>query len=153
MQILIARKRIAGTLPFFEYCALVPFDQISVERQNRISYRSNFGYKGELWVRLPEVIAPMDWLRSPPSVAKHETGKHILRAAKRIETVLVRANFPEMTKETVPIIFQAEQDYDDTLTHTHVGDLVDWFSRWDGDLDAISAESLGLLHFPTSRAA
>ena len=74
MRIIVARRRIRGTLPHFEYRVLIPFDQISIERQNLIHTRSDYGIKSGPWARTSEVIAPMAHLRMPPGLVRYEVG-------------------------------------------------------------------------------
>ncbi len=144
MQILAARKRIPGTRPLFEYRVLVPFDQIPVERHTLIHYRSDFGFSGCHYARLTEVIAPTAFLRMTPSPAKHDLGLDILTVAKRIEALIVRALYPEMTAERIPIVFCANAEHDDRQTHIDVRDLVDSYRQFAQGTELPSTEAFGL---------
>ncbi len=144
MQILVTRKRISGVRPLFEYRVLVPFDQISLERQHLIHYRSNFGFRGALYARLSEIIAPMAFLRMAPSLAKHEHGLDILAVARRLEATIIRALYPEMTADRVPIIFTAEADHDDRQVHTDVDDLIGSYRHYASGHSALTSDDVGL---------
>ena len=89
MQILLTRKRLAGTRPLYEYRLFVPFEMLSAERQARIHYRTDFAKRGGPLARLTEVIAPMDYLRAEPSLTKYDVGRDICTVAKRIEAILI----------------------------------------------------------------
>lgn len=144
MQIVVTRKRVTGTLPQYEYRLFVPFDQLSPERQSLIHYRTDFGRQGGPHARLTEVIAAMDYLMMAPGLARYDRGRAIARIAKRIEAIVIRALFPEMTAALVPILFLNETEFDDTLAYTRMIDLAgrhDWLARI---IDDVTAEGLAL---------
>lgn len=144
MDILVTRKRIKGTLPHYEYRLFVPFDQLTPERQRLIHYRTDFGKAGGPHARLTEVIAPIDYLRMEPGLARFDVGRSIATVAKRIEARIIGALFPEMTAPIVPILYLGTSNLDDAQIFTRTGDLVgrfDWLARMAGEL---SADDLGL---------
>jgi hypothetical protein len=153
MQILATRRRIAGTLPHFEYRVFVPFDQISVERQNLIPNRSDYGFKGGPWARTREVIAPMDHLRMPPGLAKHDHGRKIEALAKRIDAILLRAVYPEMTATVVPIVLAMPSNPDDALVYTDIADISGRYLSLHAGFAELTSEDLGLRTYHHSRAA
>lgn len=139
MEILSTRKRIAGTLPYYEYRLFVPFDQLSVERQGLIHYWTDFGRVGGPFARLSEVIAPIAYLRMEPGLTKFDIGREIAGVAKRVEATIIAALYPEMTAEAVPPLFLADQELDDALIFTRVDDLIgryEWLARVTGDFKA-----------------
>ena len=145
MEILATRTRITGTLPLFEYRLFVPLDGLSPERQRLIHYRTNFGRIGGPFARMPEIIAPMEYLELEPGLRRHEVGQKIARAAKRIETVLIAALYPEMTARPVPLLFQAAEEHNDAMIFTRADDLVgryEWLASIAGHVEAAE---LGLL--------
>lgn len=153
MQILATRRRIAGTLPHFEYRIFVPFDQISVERQNLIPNRSDYGFKGGPWARMREVIAPMDYLRMAPGLSRHDCGRPIEALSKRIEAILLGALYPEMTAVVVPIVLAVPSNPDDSLIFTDISDISGRFLALNQLGERLTSEGLGLRAMHHSRAA
>lgn len=127
MHILASRKRIAGTLPLAEYRILVPYEELTPTRSALISMRSNYGIQGGPYARLPEVIAPLDWLRMEPGLAKYDTGRDIDRIAKQIEAVLLHVVFPEMTANPVPPIYRASREIGTTVVAATINDISDGY--------------------------
>ena len=147
MEILATRTRVTGTLPQYEYRLLVPFDELPAERQRLIHYRTNFGKAGGPYARLTEVIAPIDYLRMEPGLARFDVGRTIASVAKRLEAKLIAALYPEMTAPIVPILFLAAEELDDAMIFTRTQELVgrfDWIASMIGELDA-SGFGLSLL--------
>ncbi|BAI98993.1 hypothetical protein Sj15T_09910 [Sphingobium sp. TA15] len=154
MQILAARKRIAGTLPLAEYRILIPFDAITPTRSALISMRSNYGVEGGPYARLPEVIAPLDWLRMEPGLAKYDAGRDIDRIAKQIEAVLLHAIFPEMTANPVPPIYRSPREITTTVIRAHINDISDGYRFLHRKGVTPSGDApFGLQLLPQSRAA
>lgn len=146
MQIVCTRTRSAGAEPLYQYLLLVPFDQLSYERQDRIHYRTDFGGKrhGGPHARLPEVIAPIDYLRLPPGLEKHRLGGEIHRVGRRIEALLVAGLYPEMIDPILPTLFRAPEELDDGQIFTRTDDLTGRFVELAARLDTLTAADLGL---------
>lgn len=153
MKIIATRRRVSGTLPLYEYRVFVPFSALAAERQARIHYRCDFAHWGEPLARIAEVIAPMAYLQQPPGLAKHDAGRAIAATARSVEAALVRALFPEMTADRVPLLFHGDEGWPDTRLVAAVSDL----AGRQPELAGIDGESdvalLGLADLPEMRAA
>lgn len=146
MQIVCTRTRSAGSEPLYQYMLLVPFDQLSYERQDRIHYRTDFGGKrhGCPHARLPEVIAPIDYLRLPPGLEKQRQGGEIYRIGRRIEALLVAGLYPEMVYPILPPLFRALEELDDAQIFTRTDDLTGRYAELAARIDTLTAAELGL---------
>lgn len=144
MKLLAARRRIRGTLPHYEYRVFVPLDEISAERQDLLTTRSDYGFKPGPWARVAEVIAPMDYLRLPPGGLRYDMGRDITAVAKQVETAIIRHLYPEMTAPTVPLVFAAAGEFSDQSTWARTGELTARFNHLARDVDSLTAELLGL---------
>ncbi|MET0374655.1 MAG: hypothetical protein ABW128_10410 [Rhizorhabdus sp.] len=153
MEILATRKRITGTLPHYEYRLFVPFDQLSDERQRLIHYRTDFGTRQGLHARLADVIAPIEHLRMPPGLRRHDLGRGIATIAKRVETLLIAAIYPEMTAVLVPILFLASEEHNDAQVFTCTMDLVCRFAWLAERIDHLTAAGLALHGIVAEQAA
>lgn len=154
MQILATRKRIAGTLPHYEYRLLVPFDQIDPRRSRLIANRSDYGVPGGPHARLPDILAPLDWLRMSPGLTRYEVGRDIDRVARHLEAVFIASLYPEMTANPVPLIFHGTADLEDAIIVTAINDITDGyrFLRHD-DPATLTAERFHLVAPARPRAA
>jgi hypothetical protein len=150
MQILLTRKRLAGTRPLYEYRLFVPFEMLSAERQGRIHYRTDFAKRGGPLARLTEVIAPMDYLRAEPSLTKFDVGRDICAVAKRIEAILIGA---EMRAEIVPLLYEHREEFDDAMVMTDINDLADRYALLARTACQLTAADLGLAAHAHARAA
>ena len=146
MQIVATRTRAAGAEPLFQYMVLVPFDQLSEERQFRIHYRTDFGGRRnrEPHARLAEIIAPIDHLRLPPGLERHRQAREILPVARRVEALAIGAIFPEMTAGLIPTLFRAASEFDDVQVFTRTHDLSGSFPDLARRIDRLTAADLGL---------
>lgn len=153
MQIIATRKRVGGTLPLYEYRILVPFSALSAARHDRIHYRCDFAGWGEPLARIAEVIAPIDYLRLAPGSAKHATAAALAITAKMVEAALVRALFPEMTAERVPLLFHGQDGLADVRLAAIVDDLTGREAEFAAAGARVTAELLGLTPDVQARAA
>ena len=153
MQIIATRKRIGGTQPLYEYRIFVPFSALSAARQDRINYRCDFAQRGEPLARIAEVIAPIDYLRLAPGSAKHAAGLALIVTAKTVEAVLVRALFPEMTAERVPLLFHGRDGLADVRLAAIVDDLTGREAEFAAAGARLTPEALHLVHDVQARAA
>lgn len=143
MQIIATRKRIGGTLPLYEYRVFVPLSALSAARQERIHYRCDFAHWGEPLARIAEVIAPIGYLQLAPGIARFEAGHAIAATAKTVEALLVRALFPEMTAERVPILFPGDEGRPDVRLVAVVDDLADRQPEFAAAGDHLTTAMLG----------
>ncbi|WP_454887327.1 hypothetical protein [Sphingomonas oryzagri] len=145
MQILATRKRVAGTLPLYEYRILVPIDHLLRNRAALISERCNDPISGGPHARLHDVIAPIDWLRMKPGLDRDEKGRDIARIAEHIEAVLIAALYPEVTVNPVPALFSAPDDPGDSTIITAMNEIADGYRfLYRRALPTITAEGFGL---------
>ena len=122
----------------------MPFDQISAERQSLIHYRCSFGKRGGPFARLTEVIAPMDYLRLAPGLARYDRGLAVARVAKRLETFILAQLFTEMTARIVPILLLVEAEPDDAEIHTRTSDLAGRYDLLARIIDDVTASDIAL---------
>jgi hypothetical protein len=146
MQIVCTRTRSAGVDFLYQYLLLIPFDQLSYERQDQIHYRTDFGGKrhGGPHARLAEVIAPIEYLRLDPGPERQRTGSEIYRVARHIEALLVHGLYPEMTEQVVPTLFRGSGEFDDAQIFTRTDDLTGRFSEFAAQIAGLTAADLGL---------
>jgi hypothetical protein len=152
MDIVATRTRIAGTLPFYEYRALVPLEAISPERLalvRPIPLPRSAG-PGHC-VHIAQVIAPEDW-STLDMQARANLSQRIKAVARRIEAVLVRSCFPDMTHDLVPIVCRHDTDPGDASRRIIVDDITGAFNRLEALMPWISTRRLGLA-VPARRAA
>jgi hypothetical protein len=153
MDIIVTRSRIAGSLPLYEYRALVPLGAVSPERcaQVRPIPLPQVAGPGRC-VHIAQVVAPEGWftLEIP---ARTNLGCRILAVARRIEAVLVRSCFPEMTDDPVPIVCRHDADPGGACRRIAVDDLTGAFNRIEAWMPWISATRLGLADPAALRAA
>jgi len=146
MEIIVTRSRIAGTLPHYVYRALVPAENVTAERQALTGTVSGPGNIGRFaCVRVAPLLAPEHYFE----MAYAERGKLASRIgalARRIETLIIRAVFPEMTADSTPIVFQLDDDPGDAFTWTDIDDLTGAFDRLEPDFHILTACDLGLRH-------
>lgn len=149
MQIIATRTRAAGHHPDFAYRLYIPFDQLSPERQSLIAYRTNFGHgrASEHLARLSEVIAPMTHLEMRPGPARYKQGRTIDLVAERIEAVLVRRLYPEITAVVLPVLIRVPANPDDAAIYTSVADLTGRYQALAAQIDELTADALGVAQF------
>ena len=153
MQIIATRKRICGTQPLYECRIFVPFSALSAARQDRIHYRCDFAQRGEPLARIAEVIAPIDYLRHAPGSAKHAAGAPLVVTAMTVEAVLVRALFPEMTVERVPLLFHGQDGLADVQLTVIVDDLTGREAEFAAAGARLTPDFFRLFHDARARAA
>lgn len=127
MHIIASRKRISGTPPLYEYWFVAPLDQFPSNRVALIATRSDFGIPGGPHARLPEIIAPLDWLRMEPGLAKHDLGRDIRRVANHLEAAFLAALYPELTANPVPLLVQIDEEPGDSLIEATINDITDGY--------------------------
>ncbi|WP_048577612.1 hypothetical protein [Sphingobium aquiterrae] len=153
MDIIVARSRIAGTLPHYVYRALVPADTVSAERRALAGTVAGPKSVGRVpCVRIAPLLAPVRYF-AMEHAERGGLAPRIGLLARRIETLTIRANFPEMTADSLPIVFQLDDDPGDAFTWINIDDLTDAFDRLEPDLDVLTAFDLGLRDADGRRAA
>jgi len=153
MEIIVTRSRIAGTLPHYVYRALVPADTVSPERRALGGTVPGPTIIGRIaCVRVGPMLAPTRYFE----MAHHQRSglaSRIGALARRIETLTIRASFPEMTANLTPIVFHLDTDPGDACTWADVDDLTDAFDRLEPRCDLLTVADLGLREDAGRRAA
>lgn len=144
MDIVITRARIAGTLPFYEYRALVPLEALAPERRSLVRPIPLPRLAGSgRCVHIAQVIAPDAWF-SLGGRARAELGRRISAISRRVEVLLVRSSFPEITGDLVQVVYRNAADPGDACWSIAIDDLTGAFDRFETLMPALSAADLGL---------
>lgn len=144
MDIVITRARIAGTLPFYEYRALVPLDALDVDRCRMVRPIPLPRPAGSgRCVHIAQAIAPDRWFHFNGR-ARADLGRRITAVSRRVEVMLVRACFPEVTSDLVQVVYRNADDPGDACWRITVDDLTGAFERFEAQMPALSAANLGL---------
>ena len=153
MEIIVTRSRIAGPLPHYVYRALVPVDRVSSERRKLTGTVAGPTIVGRIpCVRIGPLLAPERFYE----MAHHERSglaPRIGALARRIETLVIRTSFPEMTAASTPIVFQLDTDLGDACIWSDIDDLTAAFDRLQPRSDHLTSADLGLRHSDGRRAA
>lgn len=153
MEIIISRSRIAGALPHYIYRALVPAEGIAVERCAIAGTISAPGVAGRIaCIRIAPLIAPERYLAMHP-VERTAFASRVGAVGRRIEWLIIRTFFPEMTARSLPIVFQLDHDLGDACIWADVDDLTGIFDRVEPEFASLTANNLGLRQGEGLRAA
>lgn len=153
MEIVVTRSRISGTLPHYEYRALVPAEAVDVERRKRSCVIKSPGVAGSIpCLRIAPVIAPERFFLLDDA-ARGGLGAHIGILAKRIETLIVRIIYPEMTADVLRPVIPVEHDPGDACIWTDIGDLTGAYDRLAPEGEILTAYDFGLRQDCERRAA
>jgi len=153
MEIVVTRSRIAGTLPFYEYRALISADAVDIERRVRTCVVKAPKVAGAIpCLRIAPVIAP-DRFFDLTDAGRGALAAHIGVLAKRIETLVVRVIFPEMTADLLRPVIPIEHDPGDAAVWTDIDDLTGAYDRLATDCDILTAFDVGLRQDCERRAA
>jgi len=153
MEIVLTRSRIAGTLPHYEYRVLVSADAVDEARRRRSCI-----------VKAPKVAGHAQCLRTAPVIAPNRyfelnaaereiLGSRIGALARRIDTLIARIIFPEMTAEYIRPVITLDHDPGDACIWTDIDDLTGAFDRLEPAHDTLTAFDLGLRQDCERRAA
>ncbi|GLI98194.1 hypothetical protein [Sphingobium sp. BS19] len=154
MQIIVSRTRLSGTPPDYEYRALALAEGLTAERLARAPTVPGPKSTAQIpCVRIAQLIAPERYFTIERDHDRAELATRILIVARRIETLIVRSIFPEMTADWLPITFRVEHDPADAATWTSIDDLDGAFDRFKPDRDILTAFDLGLRQDSDRRAA
>lgn len=144
MEIIVTRSRIAGTLPHYAYRALIPADKVAVERRALTGTVVGPKHVGRLLcVRIAPLLAP-DHYFTMAHAERAALATRIAALARRIETVIVQASFPEMSAAFTPIVFHIDADPGDAFTWIDIDDLTAAFDRLEPRFANLTAFDLGL---------
>ena len=153
MEILVSRSRLAGTPPHYVYRVLVPADGVAAERRAIGGVSAAPGIAGRIaCVRMAPLVAPARYLAMSPA-ERAALAPRIGALGRRIELLIIRSFFPEMTADSVPIVFELDHDPGDACVCVHIADLTDAFDRLEPDLAILTAFDLGLRQGDQLRAA
>jgi len=153
MEIIVTRSRIAGTLPHYEYRALVSADAVAERQRGRaclVKAPKVAGYVRCL--HTGPVIAP-DRYFELDAVAREILGSRIGALARRIDTLIVRFIFPEMNAEQLHPIVTLDDDPGDACVRAEIDDLTGAYDRLASRHDVLTASDLGLREDRARRAA
>lgn len=153
MDVIVSRSRIAGAASLYQYRALVPLADVDpVRRMRCVIIQAVHGDERVPSTRLADVIAPDLWferhLAIPCGLAARLTF-----VAKRVEALIIRAAYPEMTAQLPPLLFALDHEPGNASCRIMVADLADAFDRLAPDIDILMAADLGLFQGSDRRAA
>ncbi|WP_150295066.1 hypothetical protein [Sphingobium estronivorans] len=153
MDIIVTRVRLAGAALLFEYRALVPWAALSTDRQAILPPVRGPHIAGRAQcVRLAPLIAP-DRYFAMSEPERSYLARRIGLVARRVETLVVRAVFPEMTADMLPIHYRGDHETGDACHCVPIIDLATAFDRLEPALDALMACDLGLYQGCAQNAA
>ena len=153
MDVIVSRSRIAGTASTYMYRALVPLSEVTAARRSRcVIIQSNCASGRITCTRIADVVAPPRWfdreLATPCGLAAC-----LNLVARRIEALIVRTAFPEMTARLTPPMFALDFAPEDVGYRLVLTDLNAAFDRFAPRIDALTAADLGLYQGCDLRAA
>ncbi len=153
MEIIVTRSRIAGTLPQYVYRALIPADKVSSERRKLAGTVAGPTIVGRIpCVRIGPLLAPERYFQMAHR-ERSALAPRIGALARRIEALVIRTSFPEMTAASTPIVFQIDIDPGDACIWTDIDDLTAAFDRLEPRSDLLTVADLGLRQDDGRRAA
>lgn len=131
-------------LPFYEYRALVPADAIDAVRRKRVCItRAPRVAGGVPCVRTAPVIAP-DTYFDLTAGYREIMGARVGPLARRLDALIVRTVFPEMTEDLLRLVITLDHDPGDACIWTDLDDLTSAFDRLEPLRDRLTAQDLGL---------
>ncbi|QJU58461.1 hypothetical protein HL653_12410 [Sphingomonas sp. AP4-R1] len=153
MDVIVARSRIPGTASTYHYRALVPLAEVAATRRARcVVIQARIGNGRVPSTRIADVVAPAAWydrdLATPFGLAAR-----LNLVARRIEAIIIRTVFPEMTARLTPLTLALEFDPGEAGYRVAVSDLNAAFDRIAPDIDTLMAADLGLYQGCDLRAA
>lgn len=153
MHVIVSRSRIAGTAPLYQYRALVPLSDVAAHRRTRcVVLRAMLDNQRVLSARLADVIAPNVWFERDLAVPCGLAARLTL-VAKRVEALIIRTLYPEMTAQLPPLTFVLDHDPGDASSRVAIADLNAAFDRLAPDIGTLMAADLGLFQGCERRAA
>lgn len=153
MEIIVSRSRLAGALPHYIYRALVPAAEVAAERRRLCGTVAGPQVVGKIpCVRIAPLLAPERYFELR-HVERSVLAPRIGSLAWRIESLIIRTIFPEMTAASVPIVFQLDHDPGDAFSWIEIVDLTAGFDRIEPSADILTTFDLGLCQGVGRRAA
>lgn len=144
MDVIVSRSRIAGTLPHYQYRALVPLSDVALDRRMRcVILRAMLGTERIPSTRLADVLAPDEWFERHLAIPCGLAARLTL-VAKRVEALIIRSVFPEMTVHLPPLVFTLDHDPGNASYRIAIGDLNAAFDRIVPGIDMLMAADHGL---------
>ncbi|OAN53501.1 hypothetical protein [Sphingobium sp. TCM1] len=153
MHVIVSRSRIAGTAPLYQYRALVPLSDVAADRRTRcVVLRATLDNERVPSTRLADVIAPDAWFERNLAVPCGLAARLTL-VAKRVEALIIRTLYPEMTAELPSLLFALDHDPGDASCRVAIADLNAAFDRLAPDIGMLMAADLGLFQGGLRHAA
>ena len=153
MKVIVSRSRIAGALPHYVYRALVPAEGVAVERIASAGTVHAPGVAGRIaCIRIAPLIAPERYLAMHP-VERTALASRVGAVGRRVEWLIIRTFFPEMTADSLPKHYQLDPDPGDACVWADVDDLTGIFDAVEPGFASLSAIDLGLRQGDSLRAA
>lgn len=153
MEIIVTRSRIAGTLPFYEYRALVPAEAVDLERRVRTCVVKAPRAAGLIpCLRIAAVIAP-ECFFTLNDAGRSNLAAHIGLLAKRIETLIVRIIYPEMAADALRPVIAIDHDPGDACVWTDIDDITGAYDRLAPEAEWLTVYDFGLRQDCERRAA
>lgn len=103
-------------------------------------------------IRIAPLIAPERYLAMRP-VERTALASRVGAVGRRIEWLIIRTFFPEMTADSLPIVYQLDPDPGDACVWADVDDLTGIFDAVEPGFASLSAIDLGLRQGDSLRAA
>ncbi|WP_030539289.1 hypothetical protein [Sphingobium sp. DC-2] len=153
MDVIVSRSRIPGAASTYHYRALVPLAEVALQRRPRcVVIQAHIGNGRVPSTRIADVVAPAAWyereLATPLGLAAR-----LNLVARRIEALIIRTVFPEMTARLTPLTLALESDPGEASYRVAVADLNAAFDRIAPEIDTLMAADLGLYQGCDLRAA
>lgn len=153
MDVIVSRTRLAGPQSLYQYRALVPLEDVAVARRARcVVIQAPIGGRRIASTRLCDVIAPDAWFERHLAISCSAAARLAL-VAKRIEALIIRAIYPEMTSHLPPLTFQLDHEAADATYRVKVIDLNGSFDCFAPGIDTLMASDLGLFQGCDRQAA
>ncbi|WIW89617.1 hypothetical protein K3M67_06575 [Sphingobium sp. V4] len=153
MEIIVTRSRIAGTLPHYEYRALISADAVAETRRRRACLVKAPKVAGFVrCLRTGPVIAPERYFELD-AAAREILGSRISALARQIDALIVRFLFPEVTAQQLRPIITIDDDPGDACVRTDIADLTGAYDRLAARHDVLTTSDLGLREDCARRAA
>jgi hypothetical protein len=153
MDVIVSRSRIAGVAPLYQYRALVPLNDVDPARRMRcVIIQAVLGNGRVPSTRLADVIAPDVWFERHLAIPCGLAARLTL-VAKRVEALIIRAVYPEMTAQLPPLAFALDHEPGNANCRVMIADLGAALDRLAPDIDILMAADLGLFQGSDRRAA
>ncbi|MFC3443853.1 hypothetical protein ACFOKF_22140 [Sphingobium rhizovicinum] len=153
MDVIVSRVRLAGPLSTYLYRALVPLCDVDAKRRGRcVIIQAAVGERRIASTRLSDVMAPDAWFDRHLAIACGGAAR-LSFVAKRIEALIIRAIYPEMTSHLPPLSFLLNHVVEDASYRVTIRDLNASFDHLAPNIDTLMAGDLGLFQGCDRRAA